>query len=343
MDRAEAHECLELARRAVAGTADTLEAVEQEHAQLVEAAKWLVRKGEPGNGLELAGRLWNFWYSRGRVVEGEGILDRLLADLPDRQPSPGLAVALYGRGELAFRQGHNPEARGFFQRAQTTAREVGDWHSENRSLCGLARTALRDHDYDGVDRLAGEGGCVAREHGDRDLEWLPQHMQAAAARMRGETAQARSLYQRSIDLATELGNTKRVTAEYHNLGYVELHAGELAAARRYFQRAIELARRDDDQLMLAYGLLDATVVAIEEANLPEAAILLGATRAAFEARHTIPDPDDQVELDRAIERVRAGLDPARIDQAARDGAALGGDEAINRGLAVLGGLTAATA
>src|SRR5437763_214385 len=84
---------------------------------------------------------------------------------------------------------------------------------------------LRDGDLDTVAARAQEARAFAGETADRRLERMPIHMLAVAARMAGRPDEARALYEESIALNDELGETRMAALEHRNLAYVELHAG----------------------------------------------------------------------------------------------------------------------
>ena len=106
----------------------------------------------------------------------------------------------------------------------------------------MARVALRRGEYQRVAELAGEARDLARSGNERRLERIPLHMQAAAARMRGDLGPARELYLESIELNRQLGDDRMVAGEYRNLAYVELHDGHVARARDLFSSSAALAR-----------------------------------------------------------------------------------------------------
>src|SRR4051794_28370397 len=86
------------------------------------------------------------------------------------------------------------------------ARESGDPEGEINALYGLSAVAMRAHDAARTRQLGEEALAVALRAGDRSLEEAPRHMLAGAARMAGDTAAARILYQESIALNQSLGN-----------------------------------------------------------------------------------------------------------------------------------------
>ena len=224
---------------------------------------------------------------------------------------------LYEQALEAFRTGDNERARGLSERLA----ESGDPRARILGLCMLARVELRDGDLGRVGALAGEAREAARGLGDQEAERMPLHLQAAAARMAGETDEARRLYGESIELNRRLGKDF-VAGELHNLAYVELHDGKLDRAKELFRQSLELAQEKGLDSLLPYLVVDAGVVAAEEGAFERAARLLAAADAAFEASGTVLDPDDHVEFERALEMTRAALHPSTFDAAWQQGRGL---------------------
>src|SRR5947209_4331081 len=98
----------------------------------------------------------------------------------------------------AFRSGDNERARELSAEALAAAQSDGDQAGQVDALCMLARVALRGNDFVRVRELADEARASAA--GDRRLVRMPVHMQAVAARMSGNLAEARELYEDSIEL-----------------------------------------------------------------------------------------------------------------------------------------------
>ena len=337
MDKSEAMRCLQLVEEAEQSFNRPDEAVwfdrlEASHKKIEAGARWLIHNGEASSAFELTAPLCLFWYARGRIRLGERLLDELLAEPTSREVAIPRARGVYARGQLAFRQGHNDEARSYYEEAERDTREAAAWADRNRALCGLARVALRDHDFAAAQRLAGDARQLAREQSDKNMEWLPLHMQAAAARMLGDHANARALYRESIALARELETPRRVTTELHNLGYVDLQDGKLAEARKDFREALLLARESRDEMTLRYSILDGAIIALADRRVEDAAQLLEAAQARFEAAGAVPDPDDQVEMENAVAEVKRQLVPSRLSALWKDGAGWSMGAAVEQAL-----------
>jgi tetratricopeptide (TPR) repeat protein len=226
-------------------------------------------------------------------------------------------MSLYDDAMEAFRTGDD-------ERARELAEELVRSGEQIDGLCMLARVALREGDTDRVRELASEARRLAT---DEASERMPLHLQAAGARVAGELDEARRLYLESIDLNSRL-DTDFVAAELHNLAFVELHAGDLARAKELFAQAEAEAQARGYEGLLPYLVLDRGIVAVEEGHAELGLRLLGAGQAAFETKGEKIDPDDQAEVDRALEKARSSLDAEAVRRANEDGRAMSVEEAL---------------
>ena len=195
----------------------------------------------------------------------------------------------------AFRSGATGQAEELALELLAQARDESDLMGQVDALCMLARVALRRGELAHAGELAAEARGLARRAGERRLERMPIHMQAAATRMRGAYAEARVLYEESIELNVQLGEARMVAAEHRNLAYVELHDGQFDRAHELFFMAAKEARSLGYEALEPYLLLDAAVVALEAGEIRRAAQMATAMHAALAESGLVPDPDDAAE------------------------------------------------
>jgi hypothetical protein len=254
---------------------------------------------QPDVALELAALLWRFWWMRGHMAEGREFLERAC-----RVDGPKLEVALLGLGTIAFRQGDLETAARTFQRRLELVTKSGSPDEVVGAYSDMARVALRRGDFPEVRKYAELGYAAAENLSEASIR-LPLHMRAAAARMEGHLDEARALYLESRGLNERLGNFLMVAAEDHNLVHVELRAGQVAEAKRRFKLSSEWIFAHDNAYLRPYALLDAGVVALHEGVLDRATQLVSAAQRIFEETDSIPDPDDEVELNEAVARLKS--------------------------------------
>jgi hypothetical protein len=231
-------------------------------------------------------------------------------------------VSLIDESFAAFRAGENPRARALAEQARADAQGAGDVTAEVDALCMLARVALRDGALDDLATLATEARLLAGQSDTPRLQRIPVHMQAVAARMRGDSATARRLYEESIDLNRELGEERMVAAEHHNLAYVELRDGNVERARELFATARGSIEQGGFDELLPYVVGDAAVLAAVDGDHRRAARLAGSARAAFEAAGQVADPDDAAEQERLRRTLVDAMGEQQYATAEAEGAAI---------------------
>jgi len=281
-------------------TEEWLTRLEERHDGLASLVEDLLA-ADPETAAELAGVLWTFWWLRGHMVEGRRLLERAVLIA-----GPYHVEVLKGLGTVAFRQGDLEAANQAFQQRLELITAGGDRRALADAFADLARVALRRGDFDRVREYA-ERGYAAAEGLEPQAVRAPLHMQAAAARMQGRLSEARALYLRSREINAELGNHLSVAAEDHNLFYVALHSGDREEAERRFHAASAWIFANDNAYLKPYTLLDAGVLALHDGDRERACRLIAAANRIFEDTESIPDPDDRVELDTAVDRLKSDL------------------------------------
>jgi tetratricopeptide (TPR) repeat protein len=297
-----------------------LSRLEERHDDLHDLVERLL-ESEPETAAEACAALWPFWWQRGHMREGRELLERAAAlDGGDKAP------VLKGLGTIAFRQGDLEVAeRAFRERFELV--EAGGSGADLADACSdIARVALRRGDLAEVRRWAERGFEAAEGSDDPSAVRLPLHMRAAAARMEGSYDEARELYLGSIELNERLGNETMVAGEHHNLVYIALRSGDREEAVRRFRTASEWVFANDNAYLRPYVFLDAGVLALLDGDDERACRLVACAQRIFEETDSIPDPDDHVELDDAVARLRERLGD-RFDAVWAEGRALGVAEA----------------
>jgi hypothetical protein len=327
MDRAGAEALLAAVRQAK-DTADLRPGIDRP-AEVIGGVEWFRRADRTDDALEMAARMPSWWLAIGQGAAGRRLLATVLNDQAASE-SRWRARALIAVGELAFgerRPDANAEARDAYTAALGAAEASGDSDSIRRALVGLARTALRDGQYERVRDLGARAQAIARESGDRAGEWLPLHMQAAASRMLDDRSEAWRLYRTSVALAEEIGSVARVAIEQHNMGYLALRDGDLDEAKALFGAAASAARPLADRYLLPYLVLDLAAIAVAEGRHRDGARMIGLVTTQLEADGVVLDPDDDVELGAMTQRARAALGAA-FERECATGIDLGVDEVL---------------
>ena len=277
-----------------------LDTFEERHDEL-HALMEILLVSDPPAASEAGATLWRFWWLRGHMAEGHAFLERA----GTIQGTDRIEV-LKGLGTISFRQGELDAAeRAFSERFNLLAGT--DQQRDLADACAdMARVALRRGDFAKVRSYAEQGYVAARDVGPEAI-LMPLHMRAAAARMEGRYEEARALYLESRDLNERFGKGGNVAGEDHNLMYVALHSGDRAEAEKRFRSSSEWIFAHEDAYLSPYAFLDAGVLAIHDGDLERGARLVARAERIFQESGSIPDPDDRVELDDSIARLRKEL------------------------------------
>jgi tetratricopeptide (TPR) repeat protein len=306
--------------------------LEARNQELQAALEWFIKNGETDRALLLASLLWRFWVGNGHVDEGRKLVTSLL-ELPEvKSSTTTFGEVLFGAGMLAFRQGDNEESGKRFEESLAVSRERNDKLTIVGALTGLARTSLRQGNYARVKTRSEEARKIAREIGDEYAETRPLHMLAAVTKMEGNLPQARELYEESLTLARKVGDERLASVELDNLGSVALHMGDLAMARDRYRQATDLMYKQRSMYSLPYMPLHFSMVALEEGKHDRAVKLLGASEALFESAGMVPDPDESVERDRTVSRLRKTVHQGKFDRLWAEGRKLSLDQAVHYSL-----------
>jgi tetratricopeptide (TPR) repeat protein len=277
-----------------------LDRLEEQHQDLHDLVNRFL-ESDQSVALELAATLWRFWWLRDHMAEGRSFVERA-----SRIDGPDRIEALKGLGTIAFRQGDLSAAdRAFNERlglleATDRKRDIAD------AFADMARLALRRGDFAAVRSFA-EKGYKAASGLDATAIRMLVHLRAAAARMEGRYVEARALYLESRELSAQLGNEMNVAGEDHNLFYVALHTGDRAEAERWFLGFRDWSFAHDDAYQRPYVFLDAGVLALHDRDFERAGHLVARAQRIFEDAGAVPDPDDKVELDNAVSRLKREL------------------------------------
>ena len=123
-----------------------LDRLDEEHANLRAALRWLLDEEDATSALRLAGALWRFWFMRGYLGEGLRWLEAGLAG-GQRAPLAVRAKALTGAGVLAHYRGDYGRAAALCGESLARARQGDDRASIAAALNGMALVARSGGNY----------------------------------------------------------------------------------------------------------------------------------------------------------------------------------------------------
>lgn len=217
---------------------------------------------------------------------------------------------LYDRGLQAFRHGEQERSRELNHASLALFREMEDATGTAKALVGLARVAIRDHDFDAVGHYATEAAALLEGREEPRIHAAALHMLAAVARMSGDDAEAARLYERTASMYCTIGHEAGVAGELMNQGYARLHLGEMERARLLFTESLERTSALGDRVAIAFCVASCAAFASAVCDDERAALLYGAALFDLKQSGIVLDPDDQSEYDRYSSAARARVGDA---------------------------------
>jgi tetratricopeptide (TPR) repeat protein len=266
----------------------------------VDAAIFLADNKEEDKATEMAGNTWRLWVLSGDIPNGRQFLAQIL-DKTRGKTTHARALALYGDGLLAFRQGKLGESETQSQEALDIAVKIQNDEAGGFAHLGLSRVAFEEGDYQRARSHAVKARDLLSEMAPA-FGQAPLFMHAQSMRMLREYDDASMLFNDSVDLNRRIGDKGMVFAELCNLGRVEIHRGNVDIAEECFNEAEQLAR-STDQYDQATTLFNRAAIAYLRGNRANAQSLLDKTHAVMKESAIEFGPDDKFDLDWLSEKL----------------------------------------
>jgi predicted ATPase/DNA-binding SARP family transcriptional activator/DNA-binding CsgD family transcriptional regulator len=222
--------------------------LEAEHDNLRVALSWLLEQEEYGSALRLAAALWRFWHLRGYLSEGVRWMEQALAREGDPAASAARVKALEGMGWLAQLQGDQDRAKASYEEMLELSRVLGDKANMATALNGLGTVATYQGHGERARALLQENLRVLDELEEGNPTALRKKFHALnllgalAIYEEGDYARGEALWQESLALIREAGDTDQVGLMLSNLAYPTLLQGEYERAKRLCEEALSVAR-----------------------------------------------------------------------------------------------------
>ena len=297
-----------------------MERLEGEHDNMRAALSWVLERGEAESALRLVAALWRFWHTRGHASEGVGWMERAIAQ-SEPTASPVRVKALEGMGWLTQLQGDFDRARANYEEMLELSQEIGDKGNAATALNSLGTVAVQQGDNSRARTLLQENLRVIeelQEEGDPATAlkrfYACNLLGYLALNEEGDYEQATALWEESLALAKEAGDTFLVGNTLANLGHPALMQGDYERAKARSEEALEVSYK--------LGGTSAWFASSALINLGIAALGMGEQERATEAfERALLAGRDTGAKPRVIESLEgmAGLAGAagRADRAAR--------------------------
>jgi predicted ATPase/class 3 adenylate cyclase len=251
-----------------------LERLEAEHDNLRAALGRILDRGEGAVALQLAPRLWRFWWLRGYLGEGRSWLERALAATSSADASLR-ARAEFGLGKLCSDIGDYTAADKHFRACIALQRELGDMLGEAEGLRGLAVVALNLRNYGEAQSLGEEALRISREHGDVQVIGRTLHDLGLIAREQGNYERARQLFEESLAGWRKLNDLFWIATVSLGLGITHVLNGNPEDALSPLEEARALYERLGDRYGVAVAATELGHLARTSGDSSQAIALFG--------------------------------------------------------------------
>jgi predicted ATPase len=299
-----------------------LSVVERDLDNFRAAFSWLAAGEDWVALLRLSTALSDFWWQRGRPLEGRDWILSALARNPD--PTPLRAEALRAASELGGDAG-DPAARDLALESVALSRQLGLIRLSARCLNNLGLFELEAGKVDAAARLFRESAAIRREQGDQiGLGRTLVNLALAEAKM-GNFEQARGLLEECLGLDDDpFGRAVTFT----NLAGLALQMNDPAAATRWYGQALSVFSELQALRAVSRVVVSLARIAVDDAEWRRACCLLGAASRLEESVDPILDQDFLDEKREALDALRRSLDATDFEVAWNEGHAMSLEEVV---------------
>src|SRR5215217_2579490 len=248
-----------------------LDRVERELPNIRAALDWMVGQGNASEAQRMSSALLRFWEARGRLTEGRGWHERVLA--LGGEAGPARARALSTAATLARRQGDYDRAEALYQESLAIYRALDDLPSIGSAFNNLGVIALERGDFAAAAALYEDALAAFRAQDDRPRTAAVLNNLGMVARRRRDFPRAMALYEEALELHRALGDQRGVGLALNNLGVLAYDQGDVARAAGLYDEALAVFRALDDRLNTALALDNLAEAVRDQGDLPRAASL----------------------------------------------------------------------
>jgi tetratricopeptide (TPR) repeat protein len=268
--------CLQVAEPLQPDRTDPLEVklLEQEQDNFRAALRWCIETNQATLGMRLAERTWLFWYMRGRWTEGRAWLSELLALQAAQKPSPERAAALAVAGQLAIDQTDFGAAETLLMEGQRLAKQVGDEHTLALCLYDRASAARARGESATAISLFEQSLEVSQRLDDAWSVAMTLQSMASVTFEMGDVERAEELANIALALFQEQGHLWGIGRSMALLGRSAQHRDVHPVARLFFTEALSIQRQQADGQGMTWSMLGLSRTALAQSDFVESRRLL---------------------------------------------------------------------
>ena len=312
----------------VSGTAehpDRLDALERDHANLRVAVDWAIAAGETAMAVRFGAALWEFWYVRGHLVEGDTVL-RTLMELDASGAELHHAWATFGSGTIARARADPERASELHAEAFSKFEQLGFVAGMGSSLTDRAADLWALGDLRAARASIERAIAILREAGpDRQLGHALNNYSYLLSQD-GRYEEAAAAATEALEILRGVGDRWAVVVTIGSLAVAQLGAGRLERARGLFSTQLAESAAVSSVVCACEALEGLASIEARTGRPESAARLWGASPARLREIDSVLESAHDSNADQA--HVRAELGEARYEALLADGAALTDDEAL---------------
>jgi hypothetical protein len=302
--------------------------LKDEHNNLRTALAWSLGGGNANLGLQMAGRLRDFWAYEGHSAEGLVWTKRAL-ETAKEAPLAVRAEALNTAGWLSFELGEHELGKVYNRDALGHFRELGDEVNSAWALVFLSGhfLAFSGGLEDGLP-LCEEGLALFRKLSHKPGIIFAVNVLGELMRLVGDYDRAGRAYEESLTFAREEDDKLRQTVALSNLSYIAYREGDYERAEAFCLEGIALLLELENTRYIPQDLAILAGPLAAQGYAQKAARLLGASEALLEQMGFGLQAADQSEIAQYAVATREQLSEAAFDAAWSEGRAMSLDEAV---------------
>jgi predicted ATPase/class 3 adenylate cyclase len=292
------------------------------------ALEWALRLENAEGGLQLAGTLVWFWYTRRLVHEGHRWLDEALGRPGAEKRTQGRAKALAALGLLQIATAEYGAGQFSLDESVSICRQLGDRHSLAHTLAWQGSFAGLWGDYSGGSRVLGEALELSRELNDTLGMGLSLVGLGNLKASEGNDKEARLYYEQGSTHLRKAGDLNMLAWTCRRLGHVTLRSNKYQQAFALFAESLNLNLQIGDMRGAAACLAAIGSISLRQGNASVAGRLYGASDALLESVSEQLMPIDVAELEPYVRAAREQMGEEAYTHAFLDGRAMNMDQAV---------------
>jgi predicted ATPase/class 3 adenylate cyclase len=347
-----------------------LKVLETEQDNFRAALTWSLESPERiGVGIQIAYRIFWFWYRYGHFHEGRDWCERLLSRTGDMGRHPlramvlatvgmmamwegdlneavehslesleiwrvleepeGMGFSLLTLGVVLLNQGQDDRARPYLEESIEVFGEIGATWIQGTSLVHLANVALGQGDIESALDYLEMGEKIARQVGDPWQIAFAINNRGEVARVLGEYDKAHRYYIETEQFYQQADAIGDQARLVHTLAYIAQHEGDLEIAEAKFRESLESFLKLGNKRGITECLAGLGGLAAERGEFEMAVPLLSASETLLKSFGAAWWPADRVEFERNLEIARSALEPRDFEDLWSQGEKLSLEEAVN--------------